>query len=190
MEIDWILKSLSRSIQNCLTIDLVIANKIVCVLKLLSRSIKNWLSIDIAIKKLLDYWSRDRDRSIQNCLTIKRDRDCLSIDTVRSFDWKLLAYWYCTIVRSKIAWVLKSLSKLIKNYLSIERGRKGDCLSIEFDRTRRDAMLEYWNRSNATIEYWRDAWVLILLFSSLLIHIDWLCICDAQRSYLYQLMYS
>ena len=55
------------------------------VLKTLSRSIENCSSVDIAIKEIawVSRWSIDHGLRVG-----------LSIDTVRSFDQKLLEYWY------------------------------------------------------------------------------------------------
>ena len=136
-------------------------------LKSLSWSIENCLSIHIAIKGIAWVsisWSINRSH-LRVCLSIipylsRLVKRCLSIDAInRSFDKKLLEYWNRS---HAIAWVLKSIARdcltieidrtwLLKywNWLNaiawVLKWIARDCLSIEMDRKR---LLEYWNWSN------------------------------------------
>ena len=97
---------------------------------------------------------------------------------LRSIDQTLLEYWNRSTLLldywnwlHAIAWVLiPYVSRLIERCLTIERGHKWNCLSIERDQTRRDAwvlklitidqtkLLEYRTRSNLRSKI---AWELI-----------------------------
>ena len=123
-KIAWVLKSIKRDATQCLSIDLVIAIDATWSLEYL-----NWSH---AIAWVLISWSQSTrcDAWVLKLITINRP--------------KLLEYQTRSIVRSKIASVLKSIARYC---LSIDLVIAIDvtwCLSIEIDRP--NVMLEYWNR--------------------------------------------
>ena len=102
----------------------------------------------LSIDAMLEYWNRYRDGSKIDwgSNAVAKEVAWVLISWSRSFDRKLLEYRTRSIVRSKIAWVLKLLSRRAWVSNAIDRSIEY-CLSIEIDWTWRlsiDAMLEYW----------------------------------------------